>query len=66
MLRPNSYEEFLKYKASGLLNHVTCIQCKSFMSDNNVLTQMGWRETQITGLCEVCFDKLFEEDENGN
>lgn len=66
MLRPNNYEEFLKYKESGLLNHVSCIQCKNLMSENNVRTQMGWRETPITGLCEVCFDKIFEGDDDGS
>ena len=41
-----------------------CISCKQRFTDNNVHTDAGWRETQISGLCEDCFDgiTLYDED----
>ena len=38
-----------------------CIQCKQVFSDVNVHTPAGWRETQLSRLCEVCFDAVYEE-----
>jgi hypothetical protein len=35
-----------------------CIFCKEPFSDKNVFTQLGWRETQISGMCEKCFDNM--------
>ena len=32
--------------------------CGERFSDSNVYSQAGWLETQISGLCEVCFDAL--------
>lgn len=42
-----------------------CICCKEPFSDINVHTKEGWKETQISGMCETCFDDLFDgmEDE---
>lgn len=34
----------------------TCICCKEEISNHNVFTQAGWREVEISGMCEVCFD----------
>lgn len=42
----------------------TCIQCKEpFRFNVNVFTNDGYREVQISGLCEKCFDDLFEGDD---
>jgi hypothetical protein len=47
-----------------------CVQCKQdFVFGTkgapgvNCYTQAGWRETQISMMCEVCFDQAFEETE---
>jgi hypothetical protein len=36
-----------------------CVNCKQPFSQANVRTEAGWKETQISKLCEVCWDKLF-------
>lgn len=43
-----------------------CISCQCAFSNQNVYSKEGWAETQISGLCEKCFDKatLCEEDDN--
>lgn len=48
--------------ADGRFLH--CIQCKKPFTDENVKTPAGWRETQISGFCEICFDGLFDEDDD--
>jgi hypothetical protein len=40
-----------------------CIECNLPFTHQNVLTQEGWREIKISQMCELCFDKLFEGDE---
>lgn len=49
--------------------YLTCIECQQPFTRKNVYSDLGWKETQISGLCEECFDALFEEipeDENEN
>lgn len=60
--RPISYEDFLEAqekKLPGLVTH--CIDCHEGFSSVNTHTALGWRETQISGFCERCFDAIFEE-----
>ena len=38
-----------------------CIDCKERV-DGRIFTKAGLNEYFISGYCEVCFDKLFEED----
>lgn len=33
-----------------------CIICDESFTEKNCFTDAGWRETQISGLCESCFD----------
>lgn len=40
----------------------TCIECKERFSDKNVYSSAGAKETQISGLCEQCFDKITVEE----
>lgn len=41
-----------------------CIECKQpAVLGVNIFTPAGSREYKISGLCEVCFDKIFEESE---
>jgi hypothetical protein len=37
-----------------------CVECGESFSNKNVFTDAGWKETRISQMCEVCFDKLFE------
>jgi hypothetical protein len=37
-----------------------CVTCKQPFSNLNVFTAAGKRECQISGLCEICYDALFE------
>lgn len=39
-----------------------CVECGKPFTKENVTSSAGWRETQISGMCEKCFDRLFDED----
>ena len=41
---------------------VICFQCGR-VAKEHCYTEAGLREVEISGLCEECYDKLFEEDE---
>lgn len=43
------------------VKHRACEHCKEPFSDANVMTPDGWKETQISGICEKCFDSICEE-----
>jgi hypothetical protein len=62
---PDSYEDFktlLERRAPGL--QVVCAECRQPFTEANVKTHAGWRETQISDLCEVCFDTLLDEGDD--
>jgi len=40
-----------------------CIECKEPFSSKNVFTTEGMREIAISGMCEKCFDEIFEDEE---
>jgi len=40
-----------------------CVKCDKGFTSDNVSSRLGWRETQISGFCETCFDNLFSDDE---
>lgn len=40
-----------------------CIECKKPFTQKNVHSLEGWAETQISGMCEDCFDALFADEE---
>lgn len=45
-----------------LKSEARCISCKEpFVYMGNVFTPEGMKEIAISGLCEKCFDGLFEE-----
>lgn len=46
--------------------HSTCIVCDQPFTKDNVSTPEGWAETKISGMCENCFDELFEGDDDGD
>lgn len=41
---------------------IRCACCGEPFSDANVHTPDGWKETQISGMCETCFDDALLED----
>lgn len=41
-----------------------CIECKAPFTDKNTHSTAGWRETQMSGLCEDCFDAVFADMED--
>lgn len=44
--------------------HTCCVNCGlSFKLNENVHTLAGLVETQISGLCENCFDDITSEEE---
>lgn len=49
---------------AGSSKPIVCIHCgQPFKYGNNVFTQDGWKEISISGMCESCFDGLFEDEE---
>jgi len=44
-----------------MTNNTHCISCKQPFSPDNVFTIEGARETTLSGMCEVCWDELFED-----
>lgn len=60
---PEDYTDFDCLKLRGALMFKTCVYCGAEFSNGNVHTKEGWRETQISGFCEDCFDGLFEDDD---
>ncbi len=53
----NSYDEFLNCQDEDNLK-IECCNCGVSFSPSVVYSQAGWRETQISGLCEVCFEDI--------
>lgn len=42
-----------------------CVECKKPFKDGvNVHTEAGWRETEMSHMCENCFDDMGEEDDS--
>ncbi len=41
-----------------------CVECKEPFTAKNTYSDAGWRETQLSGLCENCFDAAFEDMED--
>lgn len=60
-LLPESYEDFQRLE--GGKYHANCCKCEQSFSPSNTHSPAGWRETQISGMCEDCFDALFEGDD---
>ena len=42
---------------------VICYQCGR-VAKEHCYSKAGLRETEISGMCEECWDKMFEEDED--
>ena len=49
------------------MNYTKCVCCNLPFTSQNVYSRAGWKETQISGMCEKCFDEACyfpEEDED--
>ena len=44
--------------------YIKCILCKEPFTESNVYTDLGWKETQVSGMCEKCFDECFMDNED--
>lgn len=60
--RPSSYSEYLEASKEIILNYTCCVSCTEPFHPTNTHTSDGWKETQISGMCENCFDSLFTEE----
>lgn len=45
------------------MRYEKCVNCTQPFSAANTHSKDGWIETQISGLCEDCFDEICEEAE---
>lgn len=45
----------------GYRGKTHCLLCSNKFTNENVYSKMGWRETQISGFCELCFDKVCKD-----
>ena len=57
---PSSEMQFQALRAKGLAQFCTCITCNNPFTGSNIQTSQGWKETQISGICETCFDDMFK------
>ena len=55
---PESPEDFIALRDAGALRHHSCCMCKQPFTPSSATSPAGWRDTQIVGICEPCFDKL--------
>lgn len=60
---PESHQDFRDLAEAGAAKFSHCFDCKSPFNSINTQTAAGWRETQISGICETCYDQLFSEGE---
>ena len=58
---PESFKDFKELVGTAGQRYTQCVSCLDPFSPNNTRTKAGWSETQISGMCEDCFDNLFEE-----
>lgn len=61
-LLPESWEDF-QALAPATRSYRICCQCEEAFSPENTHSTAGWAETQISGVCEDCFDSLFDDEE---
>lgn len=54
----------MENKERNIITFARCIECRKPFTYKNTFTNAGWKETQISGYCEQCFDKLFKEDQD--
>jgi len=45
------------------LDKLICIDCKKPITEDSFYSVAGRNEYFITGMCEYCYDKIFEKEE---
>lgn len=60
--RPTSFIQYQLGIADA--RYTRCKECQELFTQDNVYTGSGWRETQISGLCEKCYDNIFGYDQD--
>lgn len=62
---PESQQDYdvLAAEEPTRLRYRGCLVCGKGFSGANVRTRLGWRETQLTGFCETCFDRIVKGGE---
>lgn len=63
-LLPETMADFVTLRERHRLTHHVCIHCGNPFHTANVTTADGWAETQISGMCELCWHELFEGDDD--
>lgn len=59
---PDSPQDYRDLEKRGALRHELCTECGQPFGPKNTYSAAGWRDTQIIGMCKVCFDELFDEE----
>lgn len=63
-LLPENADEAKQLQQNGTARYSECVMCERNLGEPAAAsTPAGWLETQISGLCEPCFDDLFEDEE---
>jgi hypothetical protein len=62
---PTCQADFEWIKEIHKASYTNCIECGGPFGAHNVASTNGWKETQISGLCENCWEELFAEDGEG-
>lgn len=58
---PDSEADFRQLADLGKALNLKCNDCDRPFTGEIVRSSAGWRETQISGMCEVCYDELFQD-----
>lgn len=61
-LLPESLADFEKLYTQGGATYMRCCLCNNAFGAENVRTERGWAESQISGMCENCWDGMFGEE----
>ncbi len=60
---PENELDALQLKRTGQQCFKNCCVCeRDLASSDAASTRNGWAETQLSGMCEPCFDRIFAED----
>jgi NAD-dependent SIR2 family protein deacetylase len=64
---PESHKDARVLHAKGTMKYAKCLDCGlPLHTADAARTPAGWLDTQITGICEPCFDNMFGDDEELN
>jgi hypothetical protein len=62
---PESYEDSVELFIYGQPRYACCVLCGlTLCMPQAAKTEAGWRDTQIVGFCEPCYDGLFPQEED--